>query len=158
VITIDRWSSLGIGINEKTCYLAFYPCPSNGESVRVTEAVSLGLPGDRWRKVLNLLAKSPDGRTASISDLVTELGYLKIGGIRISDEQAEFDEGIVQKAKRARDTLRGAMADLGRELRRLIATAVDAKVFQGSSDNYQAAFTVGFLMQDETRNNRFSWG
>jgi hypothetical protein len=158
VFTIDRWSSLGIGISEESCYLALSPCPANGEPVRVTEAVQLELRGKRWLKVLQLLARSPDGRTARMSDLVTDLGYFKNVGRRISEEQAEYDEGLKREAKSARGALRSAMADLGRELRQLIATEDTTTVFEMSGENYQAAFTVGFLLQDQNRRTEFSWG
>jgi hypothetical protein len=54
---------------------------------------------------------------------VTALGYMKKTEKSISDDQAEFDEGLHLKAKRAKETLRNTMADLGRELRGKVTTA-----------------------------------
>ncbi len=110
--------------------------------------------------MLELLAQSEDGRTARIADLVTALGYMKKTEISISDDQAEFDEGLRMKAKGAKETLRNTMADLGRELRDKVTTATgQTTVFSAvSEDIYQAVFISGCLIRDENRKTRFLWG
>ncbi len=75
----------------------------------------------------------------------------------MSNEQAEFDEQLIQKAKRAKDTLRNTMADLGRELRQQVQ-AKESIVFNVSDVAYHSAFTAGHLLRDEDRRFRFVWG
>jgi hypothetical protein len=154
-----RWSDLGLGIDEKWTILAFVPCPQQKEAVTLSNAIPLRLPGDRWRKVLTLLAGSADGRTAQISDLMTELGYRRKFGPTISKDQAEYEEHLSSPGKRAQVTLRNTMADLARELRDQVATDDDRSAFEKISERaYQAAFVAGYLMKDENRRIRFSWG
>jgi hypothetical protein len=156
---VDHWRDLGIGFDGEWRIFAFVPCPKRGEYISISNAIHLELPGIRWRKVLELLARSEDGRTARISELVTELGYMKKPRRSISHEQAEFDEHLVQKAKRAKDALRNTMADLGRELRRQVTAEKNAAVFRAVSDSdYQAAFTAGYLIRDKNEKTKFSWG
>jgi hypothetical protein len=160
IVSVDNWSDLGIGIDGELRIFAFVPCPQKGECVAISKAIPIELRGDRWRKVLELLAQSEDGRTARIADLVTALGYIKKTEISISDDQAEFDEGLRLKAKGAKETLRNTMADLGRELRDEVTTATgQSTVFSAVSDDiYQAAFISGCLIRDENRKTRFLWG
>ena len=80
-IEIARWCDLGIGIGVGK-YYAFTPCPENGERVRLKDATMLPLVGERWRKVLECLALSRDGKTATKAELVMTLGYLKKGEVR----------------------------------------------------------------------------
>ena len=142
----------GVGIHTDG-YYAFSPCPSPGENIVLGNAVQLPLVGKRWRKVLTCLARSPDGRTASKEELVRELGYVKTGDL--NRDQAEHDDGLIEKAKKAQDTLRATMADLASELRSLVATNGTSTVFQSEGDNYQAAFVARHLMPDQTRHLRF---
>jgi hypothetical protein len=150
---------LGIGITEGWKFLAVVPCPSNGDLVSGSEASQLFLRGKRWPKVLELLAQSENGRTARISDLITKLGYAGQHGMVISEKQAVFDEGLGTKLKRAVETLRGAMADLARELRDQVTTTDTAIVLEKATEKtYQAAFTTGHLLRDNNGKTRFCWG
>jgi hypothetical protein len=156
---VEHWRDMGIGIDGEKGILAFVPCPQRGDLVSLSTAKPLKLPGDRWRKVLDRLARSEDGKTARISDLVTELGYMKRPERSISAEQAQYDEHLCQTANRARVKLRNAMADLGRQLRKLMQIKDKTAVFEmGSNQTYQSAFRVGYLLKDENSRTHFTWG
>jgi hypothetical protein len=109
------------------------------------------------------LAKDPRRRYASALALaedlerwLRQLGYGKKIGPSISDEQAVYDEGLRRQAKRATNTLRNTMADLGRELRHLVRAGEDrSPPFGKSGELYEAAFTVGFLLVKEDGQTRF---
>jgi hypothetical protein len=156
LVQVTRWSELGIAIDSEWRFLAFVPCPALGAGVSISTGIALELPGERWRQVLELLASSKDGRTAKTSDLVQRLGYLAIGRQVISDEQAQYDDRLLERVKKAEKTLRSTMADLGRELRGLVSST--EVVFSCSGDFYLAAFTAGFLLRDENRRHTFRCG
>ncbi len=148
-IEISRWAELGIGIGVDK-YYGFPKCPERGQRVRLKDANILPLVGVRWRKVLECLAVSRDGKTTAKAELVQHLHPIRRGGI--SEEQAVFDEGMQGKAKNALTTLRHTMADLGRELRGLVTTADPTKVFQSNGDDYLAAFSTRHLFRDSDGN------
>jgi hypothetical protein len=159
VFQIDRWSNLGLGLDGAGRILAFTPCPEQGKCVAVSKAFSLDLPGNRWRKVLQLLAESADGKTARVADLVTQLGYAKKLRPTISAEQAEFDEGLRLKAKKATKTLKNTMADLARELRCQVTAGDDrSRLFSKAGETYGAAFTVGILLEKDDGRKAFVYG
>jgi hypothetical protein len=159
VVRMDRWSDLGVGLDGERRIWAFTPCPENWERVAVRKAICLDLPGKRWRHVLQLLAESKDGKTARVSDLVTQLGFAKKIGRAIPDEQAVYDEGLLRKAKRSTRALRNAMADLGRELRNQVTADDDCSTpFRKVGETYQAAFTAGFLLENEGGQRQFVFG
>jgi hypothetical protein len=158
VLNVERWDDLGIGIDEDSRLLAFVPRPANGDVVRISDGVQLDLRGNRWQKVLDLLARSSDGRTAQIADLITKLGYREKYGLPVSRDQAEHDEHLTRPAKKAKTTLTGTMADLGRELRVLVSTEDLGVVFSEEDMAYRAAFITGHLLRDENRAIQFCWG
>src|SRR5262249_50086954 len=61
VLSVDRWSDLGIGIKEDG-HWAICPCPPTGEVVDLRKAIKLPLVGERWKKVLECFAESEDGK------------------------------------------------------------------------------------------------
>jgi hypothetical protein len=159
LLRMDRWSDLGLGLDGERRIWAFIPCPEKGDRVAVRKATSLELPGNRWPKVLQLLAESKDGKTARVSDLVTQLGFAKKIGQAIPDEQAVYDEGLRLEGKRAIKTLRNAMADLARELKNQVTVDNDPSVpFGKVGETYQAAFTAGLLLENEDGLRRFVFG
>src|SRR5262249_16952519 len=108
---------------------------------------------------IEVFANANDGRTVRISDLLSTLGYVKKTDRTISEEQAEYDEHLVSKAKRAKDTLRNTMADLGRILRGLVQTDDESAVFSSASDfSYQGAFTAGYVIRNDAGRTTFVWG
>jgi len=149
IIEIARWSDLGIGIGAEE-YYTFTPCPENGEKVKLKDGIALPLVGDRWRNVLEYLALSHDGKTAAKADLVQKLHPINRG--EISEEQAVFDEGMQEKAKKALTTLRNTMSDLGRELRGFVETEDTTPPFRSNGDNYLAAFTTRHVIRDSDGN------
>jgi hypothetical protein len=155
---VERWSDLGIAIDEKRNLHAFCPCPSNGAAIRLSNGTSLDLPGKRWPKMLQLLARSPDGRTALINDLQHELGRSNPRALSMSREQAQYDEGLTQVLRKARRTLSNTIADLGRELRALIISKERTKALSIEDDKIRSAFVSGILVKDKKRAIHFAWG
>jgi len=147
IVKVTRWRDLGIGIGVDK-YYAFPQCPELGQQVRLMDGKTLPLVGERWRQVLECLALSQDGKTATKAELVMKLGYLKKGEVR--DDYARHEQLTV--ANTALKKLRPTMGDLGRELRNLIVTADLTKVFTSNNDDYLAAFTSRHLIRDSDGN------
>ncbi len=152
VLSVERWEDLGIGIEEDGSLLAYSPCPLTGDSVLLRDGTRLDLTGDRWSKVLECLARSELGNSAGKAELITALGYMKAG--TVSEDQAEFSEALKVDARRALRTFTAAMADLGRQLRKLV-NCPKSQVFTSEGDSYRSGFVVRHLCRDEARHIRF---
>jgi hypothetical protein len=150
-VEVAKWADLGIGIRitDDWKFYAFSPVPAHGERVKLKDATLLPLAGERWKAVLGCFADSHNGRTAAKKELVQRLGYHKKGDI--TEAQAAFDEGLVNKAKKARDKLRVTMAELAFDLRKVVTTTSTskAKVHRSNGNDYVAAYAVRNLINDE---------
>jgi hypothetical protein len=160
LLTATKWGDLGIGIDEEGRYLAYSPCPIYGSVFPVENAVVLDLRGDRWKELLDMLARSGNGNTADKQELMQRLGYLKGGRVATEDlSELKNDKGGMNELKTAQARLTQAMADLGRELRqqikgpegkgapRVLSVAMEGKV--------QAAFVVRHLLRGPDGKLRF---
>jgi hypothetical protein len=150
-LAFDRWSDVGIGIDDDWIYYGFVPCPSQWERVKLKDGVPLPLKGDRWKKVLPCFARSDDGKTADKDELAQELGYYKRGEIKADHARAE----LVEKTKTVSTRLKNTLADLSREIRNQVTTLDTTKVFESQGDTYQAAFTSRHLFRDEDNHITF---
>jgi hypothetical protein len=164
---IAKWSDFAIGIDEHNTYLAFASRPQLNEEIRLGSGWKLDLKGERWSKVLQVLAQSMDGQTARKRDLREKLGYFKKLGIPASKEEAKELSASIPDFKsritKMTSLLTNTMADLARELRNLVQVTDevhDMKVFDGQTngDFYKAAFLTGYLMRDENRKILFVYG
>lgn len=120
-LTVANWSDLGVGIDKDGSYRACDPCPENGAVFPKESATVLELRGHRWQKLLELLALSENGNTASKQELMVEFGYLKRGEIPANDRSELMEDTHSMKVlKTASGRLTQAVADLGRNLRRQV--------------------------------------
>jgi hypothetical protein len=148
VMSIGTWADLGIGIDVGQ-HWAFSPCPTLGQSV--VKSVPLPLRSRQLRAVLGCFAESADGRSARKAELVTRLGFAVAGHLPAQDARAQGlpVRGLLKK-------LADAMADFTRQLRALIEVRTPGPAFESTSDtSYQAAFTVRYLLNDESRGMTF---
>ena len=76
VLTVGRWADLALGIDESWMVFAVPSIPDQGSRFQKAHARPLNLRGKRWKVLLNLAARSPDGRTVSVPDALQEFGYL----------------------------------------------------------------------------------
>lgn len=151
-LSIETWSDLAIGIEADGSFYAFSPAPATNAPIRLRDGIKLDLSGTRWPKVLDCFARSSDGATASKATLITELGYMLAGVV--SKDQADFSTDLKTDAKRALPKLTGAMADLGRQLRKFVKCP-ESQVFESGGDVYRSNFVVRHLVRDEGRQIRF---
>jgi hypothetical protein len=156
VLRPESWDRLGIGIADKG-YLGFTSCPDTGAIVFLSQGVPLPLKGKRWPVVLGCFARSEDGRTARKADLLTDLGYIRIG--KLSNNQALYEERL-REMKRASRQLTSAMADLGQQLDKIISAPRQQPVFTAgvAVESYTALFTTRVLQKGEDGTFRFLRG
>ena len=124
VLEVERWADLGIGIDEDGSYLAVTPCPECGSVFPKQKAVKLDLPGKQWPALLDLLARSAEGNTASKSEVMLRFGYLKRGDVSADSlEELKRDSAKMHMVDQARTRLTGAMGNLARRLRDQVKVA-----------------------------------
>jgi hypothetical protein len=157
VLTIAKWEELGIGIDEDSRYLAVSPPPELGDVFPKERAIELDLRGNQWRILLDLLAKSEHGNTATKIDVMTAFRYCKQGGIADEDEVKDSSQKMTV-LHTASGHLTGAMADLGRKLRKLVQgpTAASTPVLSTAEPKVvQAAFVTRYLLRGADRKLHF---
>jgi hypothetical protein len=119
------------------------------------------LPGKRWKKLLDLLARSENGKTATTVDVLMEYGYLKRGEFSASDLSDMGEDPMKMRlVKTASNRLTNAIADLGRELRQQVqgppAKGKTLAVLSiASKKEVQAAFVVRHLVRGHDGKLRF---
>ena len=151
-LTVQKWSDLGIGIDKDGSDLAWTPCPEHGAVFPREEAVTLDLPGKRWKGLLDLLARSEHGNRAKKPEVMMQFGYLKSGEISTDDLSELVNDGCkMEMLKTAAGHLTGAIADLGRELRGNVGGPNDrgspAVLSVADATYVQAAFVVRHLVR-----------
>jgi hypothetical protein len=175
VLAIDRWTDLAVGVYEKG-FFGLSPRPDAGDVFAITKAHKLPLKGKRWPRVLKLFAESEYGTTARKDSLLFELDYLRFGKKRMTEALDGDEEGPPQyddegpprthfTQARYDDPLRefrphltrltNTMADLGRELRKVISCPQPGPVFEAEHSEYRATFTTGHLIKDRRGRLRF---
>lgn len=160
-LTVDRWSDLAIGIDEDGSYLAVTPLPEPGERFVKRNAIPLKLPGKQWKALLDLLARSSDGRTAAKRDVITVFGYMKLPETTDDDllEELRSDSGAMEELKTANRRLTAAISNLSRRLRDQVSGPIgrDAPTVLSvaSDDQIEAVFVVRHLLRDSGGDLRF---
>ena len=153
IFQVKRWNDMGLGIGDEK-YVAISPCPEFGAIVTQARAIELPLKGQRWRDVLHWFAESEDGRTVKRSDLVYALGYALRQDVSKKTKNRKRDE--IEEQKEGIRKLTSTMADLSREIRKLVATEDTTTVFEVvSRKHYVAAFTIRALWRDDENRLRF---
>jgi len=159
-LTVQKWSNLGIGIDATGNYLAVSPCPERNAVFPREKAVTLDLPGKRWKALFDLLARSEHGNSAKQIDVMTQLGYLKRGEIS-PDEMSELaeDSHLMNVLKTGKRRLTQAIADLGRKLRRQVEGPKDkgspAVLSAAGNGHVEAGFVVRHLVPGRDGKLRF---
>jgi hypothetical protein len=151
---VQRWGDLAIGIDENGRYLAVSLCLERAQVFPKEKAVTLDLPGDQWKSLLDLFAESPNGNTAEKLDVMTAFKYLTPGKYKRADlPEMAGDSKTMEELESARDRLTRAMADLARKLRRQVKvpeSAGSSRVLSvAAGRQVTAAFTVRYLIRDE---------
>lgn len=153
-LTVNSWNDLGIGIHPDGRFLALPERPDCGSRVIIGKATSLRLAGTRWKKVMNLLAKSEFGNTANVDELIIEL---KCG--KIPPETGKLTKGQKQALlKTAQRELVATMADLGRKFRETVHNLEEDEkknkktTFHKNGDCYVSVFVVRHLIEADRRN------
>jgi hypothetical protein len=160
VVSVEKWSDLGIGIDANGCYLACVPCPDTGAVFPREKAVKLDLPGKQWKALFDLLSHSENGNSAKKKDVMADFGYMEVRDIEEANISELAEAGyLTTTLKSARNTLTRAMADLGRKLRRQVKgpTGKGVPVVLSVSDdkNVEAAFVVRHLVRGYDGKLRF---
>ncbi len=160
-LTVESWSELAIGVGEDG-YWALGHVPDVGSVFPKESAAKLDLPGDRWKKVLKLLANSPDGQSALKRDLFIELGYLS-SAVKDEDiDELRHDDGAMTKIKSTTKRLTQAIGDLNRELRNLVAAKDTekrvAQISVSGDDHVRSLFTCRYLVRGTDGKLRFGSG
>lgn len=164
LLTVEHWSELSIGIDKDYRYFALKPGPDFGAKTAAFSKVELALPGERWRVLFDALAASPDGQTIPSAFLIESLKYFQapsrtasVRGARIEDIEDGERESLTEHAGRALVTLRNALGDLRRELRKVVdgPSGNHKCCLQMRGDYINAGFRVAALIQDDERNLRF---
>jgi len=159
VLRIERWSDLGIGIDEDGAFLAVTPCPEYGMVFPKRIAKELHLPGKQWKGLLSLLAQSQHGNTARKRDLLVAFDYLTSADIsaEVLDE-LRADTGKMNKLKTVRGRLTGAIAHLARNLRKLVdvrSASTEKLLSAAEAEFVQSGFVVRYLKRGPSGKLRF---
>jgi len=159
-LEVPRWSDLAIGIDEDGGYLAVSPVPDNGAVFPKEKSVRLDLPGDRWKRLLQALSTSEDGKTVPKKDLLVSFGH--VGEIPKEKDLAELrnDRGSLQQIKKSVNKLAGAIGDLNRELRKQVHARDDKRranppMSASDSEVVCANFTTRHLLRDRNGKLQF---
>jgi len=163
VLTVERWSDLGIGIEQgekpgELVYLAVTPCPECGDVFPKRKAKELHLPGRRWRALLKLLAESEQGNTADKRTSMERLGYLEEGTYTPKGYEELMKSGGMQVLKRPRTLLTRTTGDLSRDLREQVdveSPGKKAALSVAQAGVVEAAFTVRYLVRGQDGKLRF---
>jgi hypothetical protein len=157
LLSINEWSDLAIGIDERSKCWAITPPPEPGKVFRKTKAVELPLPAGRWTTVLTALAESETGCVVARADLLYRMGLLSPGASFEVDKRAEpgaiegeHVEGMQINVEGIRKTLNLTLADLRRKLRELVAvTNEDPICLKVDKELVRSGFVVRYLLQNE---------
>jgi hypothetical protein len=159
-LTIEKWSNLGVGVDADGKYLGVSPCPERYGVFPREKAVILDLPGNRWKKILDILALSEHGNTAEKLEVMQQFGYIQSGEISPDDipELAENSRKM-ETLNQASKSLTSAIADLGRELRAQVkgptGNGAPTVLSVASEGEVQAAFFVRHLVVGHDGKLRF---
>jgi hypothetical protein len=164
-LTVAKWIELGIGILTRDGdpeYFGIAPRPDNHDVFPIESAKELYLPGQQWRVLLNLLAKSDYGNSAKKDDVLFELGMLDRDAFsrsRLADSGRAYAEGLTVTRDEERRKLTGIIGDLARKLRKQVS-GPDCKgarpvLSVDSKDYVESLFMVRYLVAGDDRNLRF---
>jgi hypothetical protein len=142
LLEVESWSDLAIGINEDGSFLAVTPVPNTGTVFPKEKAVALPLKGARWKKLLQLIARSKDGQSSRKDELLHDFGYYTkpVKEEEIKRAHKEMLSEIDVAAKK----LTGAVSDLSRELREYIGAADSSRTNPPLSAADQSVIKAGF--------------
>lgn len=160
ILEIPRWCDLAVGIDKDGRYLAVTPPPECGGIFPKESSVELDLPGKQWKELFDLLAQSEHGNTAGKAALTEAFGYVKKGDRTIEElDRLQHQSDMRNLLKTARSRLTGAIADLGRKLRRQVrglASREGGPVLSvGDPGVVQAAFVTRYPVRGSDGKLRF---
>jgi hypothetical protein len=163
--TVESWSDLSIGIDHKWQYWGFIPPPELGEQVVKADAFPLPLAGDRWKALLELLAKSADRRTASVPELIQKLNWFPPPSTLQNDSRARpgavegaLSEDLQQRASEAIVWLNDVTTDLTKKLKKHVGGPKgkgNSALSCEGGEIVKSRFAVRFLLTDSDRHLYF---
>jgi hypothetical protein len=164
LLAVGRWSDLAIGIDGESRYWAILPVPAVGERFKKADAHELELVGDRWKRLLRLLADSPTGNCCDTATLMRELGYVPLasslprdGRARRENLEQELASDLPQRTDPSVRLLNNNLKDLRRELQQRVAGPKGRGKAPLLVDGglVRSGFVVGFLVPDAERHLLF---
>ena len=152
ILSIEKWSDLGIGI-DAGAYLAVTPCPDFGKVFPKQSAEQLDLPRGQWDKLLDRLARSETGKTASKGTVMEDFGYFtkRVSTTHRDLEELQQDGHVMQQLKTAKRKLTDAMSNLTRRLREQIEVCKpkDPRCLSVANEGIvESGFTVRHLVRE----------
>lgn len=163
-LSVGNWSDLAIGIDASRVAWALTPAPAIGQRFQKSKALRLRLRGTPWKRLVEELAKSPEGNTAPIAELAVAFGLLSPSSTVTVDKRAKPGEvregtiaGLDSRGAVVRESVRKKVNDLARSLR----SSVDGpKGDEGpclwlEENHVHAGFTVQYLHREDNRTFTF---
>ena len=159
-LSVTSWCDLAIGIDEDGGYLGVTHAPHFGRVFPKESSAVLPLNGKRWKKLLDLLAESDDGCTATKADLFSEFGYLSKTVKEEEIADIRHDCGRMNEIKSAKHKPSQTIADFSRELREYVSAPDDRPrhnpPLRASDEKLvRARFTCRHLLRDDAGKLRF---
>ena len=152
-LTVARWDDLGIGIHPSGKYLGISRPLDNNAVFPIESATELHLPGQQWKVLMDLFAKSDIGNSAKKSDVLNGLGKLNREVFaRIANSDNVDVDCLTEIQNTAFRKLTGIVGNLARKLRKQVKGPEDkrasAVLSVASEDCVQSAFVVRYLVQE----------
>ena len=165
LLTVERWSDLGLGIDENRVVWALSPAPGIGETFAKARAIELKSFGRQWMAVMEAFANSQDGCRVERSTLIRAFQLLPPGSSAESDPRAR--PGAIRREQTAdmhtqgsivRRNLSNTLADLRRKLQRRISgpKGKSAACLRMDGKWVHSGFLVRYLLRNPDRT--FSYG
>jgi hypothetical protein len=163
ILSVDSWSDIGFGIDGNRGIWVISPCPDDGGEFRKADSKRLQSKRNQLKKVLEVFANSPDGKSARVGELITALGFVERRVVLKKDEEGEIAEGEFQLLKTATSRLTGAMSDLSRQVRTEITLPKESpgmfrKERIAAGDVYISKCRIRFIIADEDGRLQFRAG
>jgi hypothetical protein len=162
-LSVSHWSDLAIGIDEHHKYYAITPAMELGDRFPKTKSIQLHLPGERWKTLLTVLAKSANGESVAVLDILRAWDLLRLPGQLDSDSRArpgELDSAARAELPRsvtvAKEDLGDSLRDLRRKLRKEVGgPSGNDRCLKLDGELIRAGFRVAYILLDEAEELRF---
>lgn len=154
LLTVQHWSELAIGVDEKQRYWGLVPAPTVGQPFKKSKSIELPLIGDRWKSVLRVLAEAQDPNQVSRYELMQALDRLPPPTARNAMDSTQANQLAAVEANKQ---LNSDLKDLARKLRSFVQgpTGKGKSAFAMEGRMVLCRFTVRYLLPDDSGHLRF---